>query len=248
MIQGYFESPQPDGVGPCAEVLVSGVRWPAGGRANAPGTAPPATRDDAAAWEVCDLGEGSYRWSRWVHGGYYELLGFYGDYGAEDRPYSAVRPASDFAAVQTYLDELDAFAFDYPRLWDLNGAPVTTEWGVKVESYDWDCVTNPGGPPPPGGTWIEVDRVPGWRGRSPADVVSELTGHAVRVRSEEPWELAGGTPAVRLEVTDEWGIDAFWLIAVFDGGGVMMHGRGDAGAFDAVARTLRAVGIATPTP
>jgi hypothetical protein len=143
--------------------------------------------------------------------------------------------------METHADAQIGSALDYPAGWHLQaeeaGAAVLTSF-VPEEGR--------GGVP---AGQVKIDLLPDKpsEGRTLEALVAEARSPGDLYR--EDWVLAGGVPAVRVQRRAEAaGGEVALLLAVIDGRGLRLTGYGDLAAFDAVAGTLRPIGVDLPPP
>lgn len=137
----------------------------------------------------------------------------------------------------TYVNTRLGFAFDYPPRWYVfDGGAI-----IYLASYDMSSAPSMS-TIPRGETRIEF--LYGEAGRT---LGLEAMAASARVRAnaegggvlwEQHWELAGGNPAVRLQLAGRMGQTAA-LYTVINGRSLYVTGYGDLSRFDEVARTLR---------
>ncbi len=167
--------------------------------------------------------------------------------GATALPADAFAPG---AAMMTYYDPVIWYAIDYPYNWYGNhtaGGPITEQSFKAVEFGTGNL--------PAGASKIELMPEP----RGGFNTLEQLVAHLKKggeggvptVSREETWQLAGGVPAVRMDLQLPSRTEAA-LVAVIHGRGLTLIGYGDLTPFDAIAHSLRPVSqpaaVETPVP
>ncbi len=139
------------------------------------------------------------------------------------------------AAETTYTDPTIGYAFDYPSGWHIQATPG---WLVVVTSFDPATSPGQGGIPQ---NQTKVDLAPAKPAENLAldEMIAQVRAGEAKVLREERWELTGGMPAVRMQVTSEAAGEMAVLLTVIDGHSLRLTGYGDLIPFDAIARSLR---------
>lgn len=138
-------------------------------------------------------------------------------------------PTLPLTATRTYTDAEIGYAFDYPADWHLEAEPG---WSVILTSEQ-----------------AKIDLLPDkpFESKTLDEMVAESRSAGVEILCEERWELAGGVPAVRMQVADELGEHAV-LLVVINGRSLSLVGYFDTRTFDAIARTLRPISSTEALP
>ncbi len=133
-------------------------------------------------------------------------------------------PTSPLTLTLTYTDTEIGYTFDYPADWTIEANPG---WTVILRSPDGNS---------------KIDLLPDKprESRTLDEMVTRARSEGAEILCEERWELAGGIPAVRMQMRDELG-EASVLLVVINGRSLKMYGYFDTSPFDAIARTLRSI-------
>jgi hypothetical protein len=147
---------------------------------------------------------------------------------------------TSWSLSQTYTDEALEVSLNYPDGWFVDGLQGTM---AIITSWDPSELPTMGGVPL---DRTKIDLVADGPGRDKslnalvAEVREDASGpEALQVLWEEEWQLDGGEPAVRMQITAEPGGEIALLLTVVNGHSVRLIGYGDLRPFDAIARTLR---------